>query len=443
VKACLLLEATLTVFVCTRWRAISNNDTMCSMDSADELGKGRTRMTAWIVNPFDNLPLEGNRPQRYWLMARAFAAAGWNVRLWTSDFSHATKKKRVLLSAPDEFPVELLKTLPYGSNVCWRRIRSHRALARTFSARAREVIAAGEPPDLIVSSTPPLGLCSAAQTVAGSCGAKFVCDIQDAWPETFARLLPRAVRGLEKLVFAGMYRTARKIYREADGVTGVCRRYAELSGRPDFYLAHHGIEGNGEPGTANGDVRRGVSRLVYVGNLGVGYDLNTVIEAVAKRPDLTLDIAGLGPREGALHEAVRRLGVGSRVRFHGYLGADALKALMATCDVGVIPMRDDSWVGLPYKLADYLRARLLVVSSLHGECGDLLERTGYGRTYEWQSVESLLAALASLTPACVTLPDELRAESIYPKYVQRVSALNETLVVEGLRLRGSAALPSV
>ena len=33
-------------------------------------------MRVWIVNPFDNLPLEGTRPQRYWLMARAFARAG-------------------------------------------------------------------------------------------------------------------------------------------------------------------------------------------------------------------------------------------------------------------------------------------------------------------------------------------------------------------------------
>ena len=32
-------------------------------------------MTVWIENPFDNLPLEGYRPQRYWLMARGFASS--------------------------------------------------------------------------------------------------------------------------------------------------------------------------------------------------------------------------------------------------------------------------------------------------------------------------------------------------------------------------------
>ena len=53
-------------------------------------------MTIWIANPFDNLPPEGARLQRYWLMARAFARAGHTVTLWSSDFSHARKAPRTL-----------------------------------------------------------------------------------------------------------------------------------------------------------------------------------------------------------------------------------------------------------------------------------------------------------------------------------------------------------
>ena len=53
-------------------------------------------MRVWIENPFDNLPSEGFRPQRFWLMARAFAAAGHDVTLWTSDFNHTTKKARIV-----------------------------------------------------------------------------------------------------------------------------------------------------------------------------------------------------------------------------------------------------------------------------------------------------------------------------------------------------------
>ena len=390
-------------------------------------------MTVWIINPFDNLPLEGMRPQRYWLMAQAFASAGWTVRLWSSDFNHVTKRKRVVREGePQAVRVELLPTLPYPTNVCWARIRSHRAWAEAVSVRAQAVADGGERPDVVVASTPPLGLCAAAMAFARGCGAKFVCDIQDAWPETFLRLLPTGFKWTGAVLLAPLWKTARKLYREADLVTGVCRRYEGLSGRDDFYLAYHGIAGVEKP-----DARKrcattsGVSRLVYVGNLGVGYDLETVLRALAERPALTLDIAGKGPREAQLRREAKALRLDGRVRFHGYLDEEELRDVMARCDVGVIPMRDDSWVGLPYKLGDYLKAGLPVVSSLHGECGDLLRRTGYGRTYDWGSSASLLAALDALPPdGNVVLPEGLRAERIYPDYVSRVSELSQGRISE-------------
>jgi len=384
-------------------------------------------MNVWIINPYDNLPSEGNRAQRYWLMAQAFVRAGHQVVYWTSDFSHATKARRKvkvegqewtgssLVVEGEGFEVRMIPTLPYHINVCLARIRSHRRLARDFEKEAkRQLLTLTSPLDLIIASTPPLGLCAAALRVARSCGATFVCDIQDAWPETFVRLLPRGFKWTGRFLLASMYRTARRLYREADLVTGVCSRYAGLSGRKDFYLAYHGIESSGE----KVKVKSEKLRLVYIGNLGAGYDLATVIDAVAKRPELTLDIAGKGPAEESLAFRVKSLGLQDRVRFHGYLGAEELSDLMSQCDVGVIPMRDDSWVGLPYKLADYLSAGLHVVSSLHGECGALLERTGFGRAYDWGSAQSLLAAIDALSSVPVSLPDVLRAESIYPKYVK-------------------------
>ena len=52
-------------------------------------------MVVWIQNPFDTLPGDGSRKMRYRLLAEAFVRAGHRVTLWTSDFSHATKRKRV------------------------------------------------------------------------------------------------------------------------------------------------------------------------------------------------------------------------------------------------------------------------------------------------------------------------------------------------------------
>ena len=60
------------------------------------------KMTVWIEAPFDSLPMEGYRKQRYWLMAEAFVRAGHRVVYWTSDFSHARKESRSLKSKSDK-----------------------------------------------------------------------------------------------------------------------------------------------------------------------------------------------------------------------------------------------------------------------------------------------------------------------------------------------------
>lgn len=164
------------------------------------------------------------------------------------------------------------------------------------------------------------------------------------------------------------------------------------------------------------------TRLVYIGNLGEGYDLETVIAAVAAEIGLSLEIAGRGPKELKLRGLASALD--GRVRFHGYLGEAELKELLAGCDIGVIPMRDDSWVGIPYKLGDYLKAGLRVVSSLHGECGELIEREKIGAVYDFGSVPSLLAALegvSRLQSDGVKVPPELDAALIYRDYVERIT----------------------
>ena len=88
-------------------------------------------------------------------------------------------------------------------------------------------------------------------------------------------------------------------------------------------------------------------------------------------------------------------------------------------------MRDDSWVGMPNKLFDYLAAGLRVASSLDGECGELLRRERIGAVYDFASPDSLLAALGLLrdSSAAASFPEFLRADSIYPEYVRRVVQL--------------------
>lgn len=383
-------------------------------------------MKVWIENPFDNLPCEGYRPQRYWLMARAFAAAGHEVTLITSDFSHANKAPRQGVGEGDGFRLVLLPTRPYARNVCWVRVRSHRAYAATFAAWARRTAAETGRPDLLIVSTPPLATGAVAIALRQEFGCRLVVDVQDAWPETFGRLfatsrLGRLARacGLAYLLLAPMRRAARRLYRAADCVTGVAERYAVLvrqAGAREYRLFRHGVQLTAGVPT----VKPARPALVYAGTLGVGYDLGPVIDAVKAEPDWTFDVAGAGER---LAEWQARAGDCPRIRFHGYLGATALAAVLDSASIGVIPMRDDSFVGLPYKLGDYAAHGLRVVTSLGGECAALLQQYQVGATYVGGDVASLTVAVRqvlALQPDSAGLAQELDAARIYADYVRQL-----------------------
>lgn len=392
-------------------------------------------MRIWIENPFDTLPFEGGRPQRYYLMSAAFARAGHKVVYWTSDFNHALKRRRELPSAAISklpFAVETVPTPPYARNVGLARVLSHRAYARRWSELAKQYARGYGKPDVIVISTPPLATGDVALKLAKKYGAKLVVDVMDAWPETFYRLLPFGFRWLGPVLFAPARAAARRALRGADLVTGVASRYARratAAGAKGFHLAYHGIEPGPAPAPrAAGD---GGLRLAYVGSMGRTYGLETVIRAVAALPDTRLELAGGGAQRPALEALAADLGCAGRVRFRGFMDEIGLMSLLAASDVGVVPMASDSCVGVPYKFGDYTRAGVAIVSSLAGESADLLTAYGAGLRYLPDNVDDLVSALRRLRPRLASAQagarrlaeEKFDAGAIYTEYVRKVQEL--------------------
>ena len=403
-------------------------------------------MTFWIVNPFDNLPPEGLRPQRYWLMARAFAQAGHKVVYWSADFSHAYKRARdvaALAGRYEGFELRLVHEPPYPKNVCLRRLWSHWRFARNWLAAARAAVKdfnglkgvkglKGQGPDVLIVSSPPLALGAAARAFCRSTGAKLVIDIQDAWPETFQRVVPR-------FVLLPLTMLARRNYRAADAITAVSRRYLDLAraygATCPQHLCYHGIAHppnapSLQPETPHAHPLYPLSsinyplstyRLAYIGNMSLSYDLATVVAVVRDRTDLSLDLAGAGPDEAALKAQAADC---DRIRFHGYLDETALRELLLQSDAGIIPMFPASQVGIPGKLADYAAAGLPVVSSLLGETLDLLVRYRAGVPYVAGDRDSFSGAVDKVRHleknGQHALAVEFDAEKLYNSYLNFV-----------------------
>lgn len=390
-------------------------------------------MTVWIENPFDNLPCEGGRAMRYWLMAMAFVKAGHRVIYWTSSFSHSGKVMRQLPGTIklDGIEVRVIPTIPYEKNISLRRIRSHRDYAKKWKELALKPDVAC--PDVIIVSTPPLATGEVARHLARHFGAKLVVDIQDAWPETFYQVVPRFMRGLAPLLFAPMVKSVKKLLSAADLVTAVSARYVERArhlGRADAHLFYHGID---LQNWGRSPIRpvKDAPLLVYIGSLGVNYDLMSVLKALEKIPNAKLAIAGAGEQAARLRIYVQSNGLSDRVTFRGYLEDYEVHNLLQSAAIGIVPLAESSWVGVPYKLGDYTAENLAVLSSLKGETDALLAKYDAGESYAAGSADSFVAAYNRLLPRLLEARDgarrlaevEFDAAKIYKEYVSLVKGV--------------------
>jgi len=382
-------------------------------------------LSIWVVNPFDDVPGEGLPPLRFWSLCRVLAGRGHDVTWWSADYSHRRKTRRTAVPAAFEaeegFGIALLPVRPYASNVSLARLRSHRDYGHALEREAAAAVARGalERPDVILASMPPLEGAEAAARLARRLDAVLVVDLMDLWPETFRRLLPGPEwlrRLLAPWVLGGMERRRRTLLEGADGVSSSTRTYAEVAlrevpGERPTHVCHLGAylqdypepprvrpvevaaaaettgEGGGEvePPPARPNAPDGTLRCIYAGTLEAGQDLDTLVAATralgAAGVAVEVHVAGTGSLESRLRAEATTVPAPARLVVHGLLPRGAYTALLARCDIGIVAVRPESLVAVPYKACDYAAAGLAILQGLGGELGALVDEHRAGAAY--------------------------------------------------------------
>ena len=414
-------------------------------------------LSVWLVNPFDDIPGEGLPPLRYWTLARVLAARGHDVIWWTATWSH---RRKAIRSAPlgireDEgFAVRLVAVRPYEKDASLARIGSHRDFGKTFERLANESVSSGqlERPDIILASLPPLDSPEAAARLAKKLDATFVLDLMDVWPETFDRLLPGPgflKRLIAPFMLGGMLKRRQALVAAADAVSAATQTYADavLRDAPDAlprhvcYVGAYPQEFPSPPRLMNHVPEAGSDEsatpeqapleCVYAGTLEAGQDLDVLAGAArqlsASGVRATIHVAGTGAGEAGLRRAAAA-GTGScRLEVHGLLPRQAYVNLLARCDLGLVCVKPESMVAVPYKACDYAAAGLAIVNSLPGELQRLIDEHAAGVAYTAGDAASLARAIAgfvtdsSRLTACRQGARRLAAaefdrERTYPKF---------------------------
>ena len=420
-------------------------------------------LSIWVVNPFDDIPGEGLPPLRFWTLCRVLAGRGHDVTWWTADWSHRRKSPRrpvprVVLEE-EGFGIRLVPVKPYHGNVSLARLKSHRDFGRNLERQATEAVASGQldRPDIVLASLPPLEGPEAAARLARRLDAVLVVDLMDLWPETFERLLPGPEwvrRFLSPLLLGGMQRRRRALLESADGISSATRAYADsalrdvtvsATERPP-YICHHGAYLAEYPTPlrphpldvpAAGDATRPL-KCVYAGSLEQGQDLETVLAAARKLSAagtaVEIHVAGTGKLEAKLKAEAAAIAGPSRVVVHGLLPRGAYSALLTDCDVGLVAVKPESLVAVPYKACDYAAAGLALVNALPGELAELVDRHRAGVPYVAGDPASLAAVLGELSAdrgrlldlrqgARRLAEDAFDREQTYPRFVRWLESL--------------------
>ena len=386
-------------------------------------------LTIWIVNPFDDIPGEGLPPLRYWSLARILAARGHDVTWWSATWSHRRKARRDVplgIREDENFAVRLVAVRPYEKNVSLARIASHRDFGRTFERLASEGVASGqlERPDIILASLPPLEGPEAAARLAKRLDAVFVCDVIESWPETFERLLPgpKWLRGLVAPLFlGGMEKRRNAVLASADAISAAAEAYRTLAREKraaagagadmpthacylGSYLQEYPEPPKLSPSQIDASLEAGPDAMqpikcVYSGSLEASQDIDTLIAAArllgSAGTPAEIHVAGTGSLEARLRGAAEGLRGACRLVVHGLLERAEYVTLLATADVGLVLVKPESLVALPYKACDYAAAGLALVNSLPGELERLVSDYHAGLTYAAGDAASLARAIAA------------------------------------------------
>lgn len=379
-------------------------------------------MEVVLVNLFDPLPGEKLRSGRYRLLCRQLARRGHSVRWYTSDFSHAFKSPRntetITAAAREEgYEVVFLPSPPYHSNASLARLRSHAQSARALAQR----LTGERRADVVLASTPEPAAARQAARWAKSHRAAFVLDVQDLWPETFARFLPGPLRWVNPILFSGTARHARNACRSARAVVGVADGYVEhyrryISRDARTVVLPLGVnltefDENVKPIREFDFDKPPEQKWIFLGGLIVGYiDYDAALDMMCRlrarnRKDIHLIVAGSGPGEQAIRRKIRRRELAS-VRMLGMQPYDAFASLAVASDVALLPVKAKSEVFLPNRLFDYLAAGIPIVSSIPGQAAEILSKHHAGITCDACSGAALSDAVEqALRDTPVTEPD--------------------------------------
>tara|TARA_R110000744_G_scaffold346512_1_gene452023 strand:- start:711 stop:1868 length:1158 start_codon:yes stop_codon:yes gene_type:complete len=349
------------------------------------------------VNPFDKLPGENFRDQRYTKIYESLCHLGEDVHWWSMDFHHWSHSPRF----SDKFNgnIRLFSVPKYKSNISLKRFFCY----FWFSLKVyRELTKLEEPPEYIITLPVPELIFLLAK-FCKSRNVKLIIDITDVWPDLYVRAFPKKLMWLGEILVKPFHWMANYAYKYSYHITAVSKTYRdEISDRSGvknkkssyFYLGAPQL-------TIDLDSKPiDMVNVIFVGQFEFSYDLTIIMQTALRSQNEGLKIrfflAGRGSKMSFIEQFIKSNSL-DNVELLGWLNSKDLMSIASRCHIGLNCYNSFATQSIPTKYFDYMSMGLVVLNSLEGEMADLIRSDASGLTYRANNVEDFYEKLLFLS----------------------------------------------
>jgi glycosyltransferase involved in cell wall biosynthesis len=329
-------------------------------------------MKVLIVSPFYNNDYRYSRPGfvRYFLETNKI-----DVDVVTSDFSHTHKK------VINHERCVNLKTIKYKKNTSLLRFVSHFKLSLDFFFFIKREYSNYD----VIYITAPFAL--TAFLTKTFINTKVIIDIVDFWPLSLPFPKNRIVNSI---LFFWTWLN-KKAFKKADKVTSLSTTFLSDAGidrKEQILLSGNSINVNFEKNDA-------VLNIIYIGNIGLLYDFNTLIKAMllVGSEKFFLHIIGDGDKKDNLLKKLEQENI--KYKYYGKVFGDDISSIIKHCDVGFNGYKNTT-ASFSYKAITYMQYGLPLINSMRGDLWEYIDNYKLGVNYNEMNIEHLACVLCEM-----------------------------------------------
>jgi colanic acid biosynthesis glycosyl transferase WcaI len=360
--------------------------------------------------------------------AEYLASAGHDVTVCTTfpyypEWKVAPEYKGRLLSSEERNGVRILRIYSYVPNP----VTSLKRVVHEASFVAASLLrsAALKRPDVVLVTSPPLGLAMSAFLLKRLWRIPYVFDVMDLQPDAAADLgmLPAWILRLMYRVESAAYRHAALVSTLTKGLRGrivekgvAAEKVVLFEPRADESLLDIGYDEGAAFRQRYG--LDGKFIVSHSGNLGIKQGLDVILDAAAmSREDASLLFLLVG--DGSAREEIERRAAELKLenlRFLPVLAWHDFRGLLAASDVCLVTQRKSvSDIVFPSKAVTYLSAGCAVIASVNAgsEVATTILESGAGAVVEPENALALQQAIYELR--AVNLQERRRSARDYAR----------------------------